>query len=62
MEPQAFTDATANYAVPYPVSRNTGVEPAEADILHAQASPGDVPMAQAAEQLATQMMMAAAER
>ena len=52
---KVFTDAAENYATPYPVSRNTAAwNQLEADIL-TPAFAGDVPMAQAAEQLATQM-------
>ena len=60
---KVFTDAAENYAVPYPVSRNTAAwNQLEADIL-TPAFAGDVPMAQAAEQLAQQMdEMLAAER
>lgn len=50
-----FTDAAENYAVGYPVSRNTAAwNQAEADLL-TPAFAGDVPMAQAAEQLAQRM-------
>lgn len=50
-----FTTAAEEYAVPYPVSRNTAAwNQLEADIL-TPAFAGEVPMAQAAEQLAEQM-------
>lgn len=52
---RVFTDAARDYAVPYPVSRNTAVwNQLEADIL-TPAFAGEVPMAQAAEQLAEKM-------
>lgn len=50
-----FTEAAEEYAVPYPVSRNTAEwNQLEADIL-TPAFGGEVEMAQAAEQLAEQM-------
>lgn len=52
---EVFTDAAKDYAVPYPVSRNTDAwNKLEAKLL-TPAFAGEMPMKQAAEQLATEM-------